>query len=239
MNICILLTASINPPNTAGLGRSAVADRENDYIKSLRFYKGFGLPIVFCDNSGYKSETISSYCQEHSQQIEFLPFISQESIHGKSHGEMEIFDFAHKNSKFIASSTHVIKVTGRLIVENFQELLNQTSNNDAWIYANIKKGLTYADSRLFVYKKEYYPDFLQPVLADQLNDAKRFYFERCLARSIHLFMAQSDEFELLPVYPYFDGYNGTTNRSYKLSVFDKWKFSIYYKIKKFIYKYTI
>ena len=239
MNYCIFLTASIDPPNTIGLNRKHVAEREHDYFTALQFYSRFGLPIVFCENSGYQSQQILDFCKGNPGMIEYLSFVSKESHKGKSHGEAEIFHFAHQHSATVKQADVIFKLTGRLILENFESMLANIRKTDALVYANLIKNLTFADSRFFAYKKEFYHDYLEQTLSSQLNDAQRFYFENCLARSIHLMLSERNGFELLPEYAFFNGFNGTTNRTYKKSIIGKLKFSGYYKLKRFLFKYSI
>jgi hypothetical protein len=239
MKYCILLTASINPPNTKGIQRIAVADREDDYFNALKYYIEFGVPIVFCDNSGYESERINKFCSAQQGRIEYLRFISSESHKGKSHGEKEIFDFAHQHSSIIADADYILKLTGRLILENFSDMFAKLQQQDGYVFANFTKQLTFSDSRFFAYKKDFYHQYLQRVLETQLDDSNRFYFERCLARAIHQLMGERDGFQLLPVYPFFKGHNASTNRTYSKSWLGKIKFSAYYRIKLLMFKRTI
>ena len=56
--ICIFLTASIEPQNVIGLNRNSVSEREDDYYNALIFYLRLNYKIVFCDNSMYDSKKI-------------------------------------------------------------------------------------------------------------------------------------------------------------------------------------
>jgi hypothetical protein len=237
--ICILLTASIEPLNTIGLNRNSVLERENDYYNALCFYIKLGFPIVFCDNSMYHSKKIMDLVDKN--EVEYLNFKSQNSHLGKSHGEKEIFDFVHENSKLIKSSEYIIKVTGRLIITNITQILKKlfVKGKDFSISANICRNLSYSDCRFFIYKNEFYKEYLEPILNNQLDDWNRVYFEFCLARSIHNRLTYKDDFILLPLYPKFIGNSGATNKSYKKSYFDELKYSIYYSFKNYFFKHPI
>ena len=109
---CILLTASIDPGNTPKVGRNNILQREQDYIKALQYYTRSGMPIIFCENSGYKSEEIERIISN-SGKIEYLKFKSEFSYLGKSHGEKEIFDYVYAHSNQLKQSEYVIKKIGR------------------------------------------------------------------------------------------------------------------------------
>ena len=239
--ICIFLTASIEPQNVIGLNRNSVSEREDDYYNALIFYLRLNYKIVFCDNSMYDSKKILELVEKNIDKIEYLKFKSENSYFGKSHGEKEIFDYAHENSLFMKSSKYIVKVTGRLIVSNISKILNKIflSDNDFFVSANISRNLTYSDSRFFIYKKEFYRESLEPVLRTQLNDWKRVYFEFCLARSIHSRLTFSTDFILLPYYPKFIGRSGATNKDYKKSFFDESKYELFFRLKNYFFQHPI
>ncbi len=225
--------------NTDGLKRNSVLDRESDYYNALVFYAKLGIPIFFCENSMYHSEKISKFCDENSNCIELISFLSKESYLGKSHGEKEIFDFAHKNSKTIKNSEFVVKLTGRLIVENIAKIIQNLMKKDFMVSANISRNLSFSDSRFFVYKKEFYLDYFEPMLKKFLSDERRFYFEFCLARGIHNLMAHQNGFILLPFYPKYIGRNGTTDKKYKKAFIKEIKYRIYTRIKIYFFNHPI
>lgn len=231
---CILLTASIRPQNHRQGARSSVADREQDYLEALSFYAALGIPVVFCENSGYHSESIDTFCRSHPN-IEYVGFESANSYLGKAHGEKEILDKAHASSVFIAESEYVIKITGRLKVKNITAIMNRLSSRLFVISANIGKNLTWADSRFFIYSREYYGLYLEPSLRRFLDEPKRFYFEHCLARAIHRLLSEAEGFILLPLYPEYSGRNGTTNKKYDQNPLQHLIFQIYYRLKQFVF----
>lgn len=237
--ICLFLTASVNPQNTDGLKRNSVLDRESDYYNALVFYVKHGIPIVFCDNSMFYSEKITALCNLNSNCIEYISFLSKESYLGRGHGEKEIFDYAHKNSEIIKNSEFVVKLTGRLIVYNIDKIIQNLIKKDFMVSANISRNLSYSDSRFFVYKKEFYLDYFEPMLKKFLSDERRFYFEFCLARGIHNLMAHQNGFILLPFYPKYIGRNGTTDKKYKKAFIKEIKYRIYQRIKIYFFNHPI
>jgi hypothetical protein len=238
---CIFLTASIEPLNTIGLKRNSVIEREDDYFNALVFYLKLGIPIVFCENSMYHSDKISNLVTNNSGKLEYLNFKSLNSHYGKSHGEKEIFDYAHQHSELIKTSDYVVKVTGRLIVVNILYILNKLKLRitDFSISSNLSRNLSYSDSRFFVYKKEFYHEYLEPILSSKLNDWERVYFEVCLAKSIHQRLVEKSDFILLPCYPKFNGKSGATNKSYKKKYFDYMKYKFFFNFKKYFFEHPV
>jgi len=238
---CILLTASIEPLNTIGLKRNSVFEREDDYFNALVFYLQLGIPIVFCENSMYHSDKIANLVANNSDKLEYLNFKSINSYYGKSHGEKEIFDYAHQYSEFIKTSDYVVKVTGRLIVVNFLYIMNNLFANfsEFSISSNLSRNLSYSDSRFFVYKKEFYHEYLEPILNSKLNDWERVYFEVCLAKSIHQRLVDQSDFVLLPCYPKFIGKSGATNKNYKKKYFDYLKYKFFFNLKKYFFEHPV
>ena len=232
---CLLLTASIMQENPSQGNRSSVAEREKDYLSALEFYSAQGIPIVFCDNSGYKSEAIEKFCEKKGSQIELMTFKSEFSHLGKSHGEKEIMDRVHELSEKIRDADYIIKITGRLIVKNISGIINKLDDVSFVISANMGRNLTWTDSRFYVYQKLFYAEFLKISLDSFLDEPRKIYFENCLCRAIHLLLYKSGGFILLPLFPDYSGFNGTTNKKYDKGIITKLIYSAYYRLKVFIY----
>jgi len=234
-NYCILMTASIRQQNEKQGARSSVTDRENDYLTALRFYTSLRIPVVFCDNSELQSDAIIRFCSEHSDQVEYISFLSHQSHLGKAHGEKEILDKAHQVSEKMKGSDYVIKVTGRLRVKNLMRTLGKLSKKEFTVSANLGRNLTWADSRFFIYRKDFYASYLEPALRHHLNEPARIYFEHCLAKAIHRLLSESGGFQLLPLFPEYGGRNGTTNKKYDHNPLQRLMYSSYYRLKRFVY----
>lgn len=82
-----------------------------------------------------------------------------------------------KHSELISNSDYIIKITGRLFVKNFHDLIsNIPKNHDIDIITDLERGLTWADSRVFFFSKEFAYKYLFP-LQNKLNDTNGVYFE--------------------------------------------------------------
>jgi hypothetical protein len=237
MQHCLFLTASIDPKNTPEVGRNSITLREDDYFITLEQFSKLGLAIVFCENSGYHSEKIINFCSQ--REIEYLSFISKESYKGKGHGEKEIFDYAISNSKYILESDYVIKVTGRLYIKNLSNIIKGLSLKSYFVSTNLTQNLTWSDSRLIIFKKEFYKDYFKPILELYLDESKGLFFEFCLSRACHKVMADGHAWLTLPHYPIYVGHNASNNQNYQKNIFTRIKYYIYYKIKLYVMYQTI
>lgn len=237
MSICILLTASIDPGNTPEVMRASIRDRELDYLNTISKVSHLGWPVVFCENSGYKSEAIEAACERAG--IEFLQFKSSKSHMGKGHGEWEIIDHAFIHSALLDKCEYVLKLTGRIYVRNLPAIIRDLPTSDFLICSNFVRNLTWTDSRCFIFNKEFYKKYFGPSLESYLNERSGVFMEHCLARACHMAQGAGKKWIPLPAYPYYQGINASNNQQYQASVFKRWKYQLYYTLKLFVLKQTI
>ncbi len=233
--ICILLTGTIYPDQVFSLGRTDPIQREADYYHALTQWLKKGFPVIFCENSNYKSARIDQMQADHAG-FEFLQYkeTTDLSKKGKGLGEFSIMAYAHANSQIIKESDYVIKITGRLFVRNFEKIMRKLSAMEPDVVAPLELKLKWADSRMFIYKKFFFEDYFSKY-GNQIDDSTRFVFERALACSIHAALADNKKWEPLPCYPVYEGYSGTFNLKYsRLSIE-----SIGKSIKFFLYRKLI
>ena len=186
---CLLLTGTVAPENVPNLKRHDAAVRESDYINSLMKWLALAIPVVFVENSFYNSNKISDLLATR-EDCEYLRITSRVSHLGKGHGEAEIVAYAFANSQLIQNSDVVVKITGRLYIQNalvilraFDALANLT------IMCWLKEHLTFADSRFFIGTTLFYRQFLLPELPG-ITEEQGIYFEHVTARAIHRCLAK-------------------------------------------------
>lgn len=235
IKICLLLTGTIKPGIVPNLKLVNYKEREKQYIEAITKWKKLNLPIIFCDNSNYTSDVINYLFRTSPNNHEYLKYLSKNSIHGKGSGEAELLDYVFKNSTLIHESDYICKVTGRYYIKNFRKILKfvNSDKNNISIYSNISKYLTWVDSRFFIFKKEFYNNYLNARLLE-INESKGIYFEHVLAQSVHDCMSNRCGWRLLPVYPDYIGLQGTSGISDKSNLFQKIKYNIYFKLKNYI-----
>lgn len=181
MAVCILLTACINPN---GMSQTVLQDsvlRRKQYVESLSFYlKNTNLPIIFVENSGEDlSENFNKEIKE--GRLEILVFYGNEYNHnlGKGYGESLNIQYALANSAIIRYSQFIIKITGRLIVNNISTLLLDFKlfPKKDLVISYLCKG--FLDSRIFIATPKFLRDSFLPQMK-RLNDSKGYYFESLL-----------------------------------------------------------
>lgn len=201
--------------------RSNPLVRENDYINSLkRWVNDTNYSIIFCENSGYDIEKIKEIFKSCiNRKTEVLQFDGQDFPRelGKGYGELSTIRYAIQHSKLIEKIDYLIKVNGRYFFKNIDVITKILSkDNDIYVMADLKRNMTWADSRIFAFKSSFVINYLSKY-QDMLNDSKGFYLEHALARAIHFAMSDGYKWLPLPCKPIIIGYSGTFNTPYRTS----------------------
>lgn len=181
-NKVLLLTGCINPQ---GMSHTVLQDpeiRKRQYISAIRYYlENTKIPIVFIENT---NTDISGefFTADYSRRIEFITFNGNnfDKNKGKGYGEALMIEYALNHSAFLNKSSFVIKVTGRLYVDNIDELVCEMQSPDC-IYANLVRG------NCGLERKSYF--FGAPITfltnyflsrKQEIDESKKVYFERHL-----------------------------------------------------------
>lgn len=181
----ILLTACINPDGMSFTNLNNPEERKKQYVEALAFYLNHTiLPIVFVENS---NTDISNLFEEQltKGRLEILIFEgNKEKTKGKGYGEAEIIDYALNNSKIIKDSYVLIKITGRLIVENVEKLVlaRVILGLNKAVQCSINSKFSFADSRVIMVPVSFMKRFLSR--KSQINDSKDVFFEDVLLKLI-------------------------------------------------------
>jgi len=128
--------------------------------------------IVYCDNSRISMDydPLVRFAEQHNKTLEILSFDGnrEAQIYGKGYGEGRILEHVLNHSKWIQGRTIIYKITGRLFVENFQEI-RAVHAQDENVYAE-------RDTRFFKTEASFFKD----VLVDkykEVNDPQVMYLE--------------------------------------------------------------
>jgi hypothetical protein len=232
----ILLSATIKPDPLIYIGKIYSQGREESYYVAASFYLKQGYPVVFVDNSDFKSEKILSL-QRNSSIFEYMTFPTEVSHLGKSKGEVEIINYALANSKLLSEVDYLIKITGRYIISNIDSLLLPTEGIKKDIYINPTRNLRWADCRLMMMKKSFYSKYFLPVAIKYLDENKKIFMENIFMKSLFQYLLDGGELNLWPAYPAYQGTDGTHNEKVSFSLFKSWKYNLYYRLKTFIFKH--
>ena len=213
--ICILLTATIDPMGVPFMQRNDPLVREKDYITALtNWLDKTGYLILFCENSGYDISRIKKIAEKYkNKEIEFIQFDGQgfPREFGKGYGELLTIKYSIQHSSLVKHSDYIIKVNGRYFIKNIVKIADGlTRDNDVYVVADLKKNLTWADSRVFAFRPSFALDYLTK-LQNLINDSKGCYLEHILSRAT--LKAISDGYKWIPVpsKPVIIGYSGTSD----------------------------
>lgn len=178
----LLLTGCINPNGMAHTSLQDPDTRKQQYICAIRFYlKNSQIPIVFIENT---NTDISGefFTADYSRRMEFITFNGNnfDKSKGKGYGEALMIEYALTHSKFINDNTYIVKITGRLIIENLEELIQEMKSSEC-VYASLVRGKYGLERKSFFFgapKKFLEEYFLSD--KDIINDNAGVYFENHL-----------------------------------------------------------
>ena len=215
----ILLTACINP---AGMSKTVLQDKDvrlAQYKRALDYYlKTAENKIVFVENTGYD---ISDEYQEYIRKgrLEVLAFNgnSYDTRLGKGYGEALIIAYGLRNSKLLSSASDVVKITGRLIIRNINQLLDKSRTGHLYcnlVKASSRKQTSY--SIFFCAPKRFFTEYFLVDIA-LINDEKLYYFEHYLNDCCKKWKKDGNIWKeyWLPILIY--GQSGTSGTEYKTS----------------------
>lgn len=212
--VVILLTACINPDGMSMTALLDVSERKRQYIDALHYYlDSTSVPIVFAENS---NTDVSGEFQKYieSGRLEYITFDGNgyDKSLGKGYGEATMIIHAIKNSKLLSQSKYVIKITGRLIVQNIQDVISSR----LWCFRNIFRcdlweGQMNMRTMIFACRvKTLYCLIKENYM--KLNDSKGYWFEHMLYDAL----LQHKDILVVPfIKPVIiRGISGSTNNSY-------------------------
>lgn len=187
-NTIILLTACVNPNGMASTMLQEVKVRLEQYKKALHFYLlNTDYKILFVEN------TQTDFSQEFNEfindgRLEYLTFQGNDydKSLGKGYGEALIIKYAFDNSALIRSTEYIIKITGRVVVENLAMLCkvgNLSVDRNALIACNVRPSKKIGNSVFFVFDKRFFQIYLSSFL-NKINERENIWFEHVLFESI-------------------------------------------------------
>lgn len=221
----LILTGTINPSNNIHeLKIKNSEQRFKQYYESIDFFVKSGVfkKIIFCDNSNTDINSFKKLLQEASSydvNLELLSFKGNKKAVeelGKGYGEGEIMQYIMHNSKIINEEKYIIKITGRLKIDNIKKIVKKIDEEK--IYFNISQGnkVKIVDTRFYgMPKKIFEKYFLKEYV--KIKDDKHFYLEHLYTEIILKNKLKTFNFNK---YPRIVGISGSTGVTYSYS---RWK----------------
>jgi len=216
METVLLLTSCVTPSeeNTRHFRNPEV--RKQQYLEALKYYltKTYNT-IVICDNSGYDFSTHFQDDTIHGR-LECLHYTEEyDAEKGLGFGERNIIAYALQHSAALQYDCNIVKITGRIIVDNLTTLLttyNRTNPNET-IFADISLRSKKAWSILFMAPKSF---FMGPLLhrTNFIRISAGYSFESSLFDAIKDWKKQGHYFKQTATPFYYRGFCAGSNQNY-------------------------
>lgn len=205
----ILLTATVNPTNLSYIG--TVERRRIEYINNIRYLLDVtDLSILIIDNSGYDFR--QDFPKE--SRLESLYFTEEDKLlKGKGYGELRLMEYGFKHSLFLKEANQIIKITGRHIIANINNILVHCKNSDS-LYVDSTLDLSFARSYFFIAPPVFFTDYLYPRI-EELNDSEGFYLEHLMGSAIKKWIYKKHRYREI-IFPIdIIGHAGGSSTAYK------------------------
>lgn len=231
----LVMTATIVPAENAGVRRADPRLRLEDYKQALRYWLRYPHPvadrILLLENSGADlSELRSIAADENPQgrQVEILSVPGNRIPEGTNYGytEMELLDRGLALSELRQRTTHMVKVTGRLVFPALGEALDRIGARlDTPLELMIecrklgfpRRGFD-ANAQLFACSHGFYDRVLRDSKRE-MNMTDIRLLEHLLYRKAIPFRGQPGVFLRFPLNIDPVGYSGFKSRSYRSAKF--------------------
>lgn len=238
-NKVLFMTACINPNGMSNTALQNVEERKRQYVHAINYYLNHtDLQILFVENSGCDISSLfeSAIMQGRIEMLTYFGNHFDRSL-GKGYGEGLIMRYALSHSKFLKDSNLVVKVSGRHIVKNINQIVALTErlrNQREFVACDINTKTRGANSDMFIGSVDFYRFFDQYV--EHINEAKEIWFEHALYSAIVGFCKGKRNFVYLPLPLNQEGISGSMGIKFKRP-----SFSLYMKhlLKALLYKVGI
>jgi hypothetical protein len=141
INPVILLTCSVNIQQQVVMtNQTNNSERLQQYLKTINQWKNSQLPIIIVENSGYEfKELKDKKSPYYAPNIEVISYnytdydlyiqTMLKNTPAKGVHEMHEINWAYNKSETIKKYSHIIKITGRYFIPNFQNVLINIPND--------------------------------------------------------------------------------------------------------------
>lgn len=210
---------AVNHPGAAHWAISGTEERLSQYLSSLNFaidHYHLITKIVFCENTGYTHDYTSLIMKAHEKgkELEVLTFQGNRQAitqKGKGYGEGETIEYAINHSNLLKDCSLFYKLTGRLVVENMDQLVAATKDENAFIWhpkAIYQTKANHIETYFFKTGKIFYKERLQNVYKE-VDENNFQYIEHLFYEKLKLLNIRSFKYPLQ-----ISGNSGTSGKPY-------------------------
>jgi hypothetical protein len=221
------MTATIHPAANAGVKRADPQLRLEDYKQALRYWLQYPHPAAGCilllENSGADLSSLHAIAASENPQhkpVEILSIPGNEIPAGRNYGytEMQLLDAGLLQSRLRRETTHMIKVTGRLIFPALGRALDKLHSPIELLVECRKLGFPRrgfdASVQLFVCSHNFYDRVLRDS-RHEMNSTGIRLLEHLIYRKVIPFQGQPGIYLRFPCNIDPVGYSGFKSRSYR------------------------
>ncbi len=207
--LAIVLTGTIIPNTTNQLQHCDPIIRKSEYLAAIKFYSQFA-PVYFLENSTYPLLEDEDF--QHLPNVfikKFSPSTSPEK--GRGFQEFEMIDHWLNTESIVPAK--ILKITGRYLYENIQDILAECrSNLAASLLINQYRLSGFTESAIFCVTTAYYQQQISG-LYKECDDRTGWFIERALHQRLQSVDAQvCQRFKHSLVYTGIEGFSGQQMR---------------------------
>ena len=213
------MTACVDPH---GMSYTYLQDkdiRKQQYIEAIEFYlKKTSLPIVFAENTNTDfSHLFRRYIDEN--RLEYITFdgnSSYDKIKGKGYGEALIMMYAINHSHILNNCTYLIKVSGRIKVENIERMANSNWLKLKHVWRSNVESIKCIPTIVFITE----PNILKQLLTTHMEEISEIdrgnnWIENVIAKAL-CYDKSLDYVRIIPFTysPRYEAWSGSSNKKY-------------------------
>ena len=216
-NFCLIITGTINPVKQNFCALNDSNERKKQYLECIEYFiKSSSLVnIVYCDNSNThisEEKKLIELAKKMRKSFEWIAFAGDNAtvsrLNNKGYGEGEILDYVMDHSEIAKSADAIVKITGRLIVKNFNEILENTKTSKSYFNRDIYHGRKCLDTRFYIINKQTFVEHCYHINKKMLttNEPIEHLYYKSLPRG---------GYKCLPRFPDIYGMSGATGKNYE------------------------
>ncbi len=216
-NYVLLVTGCISPDSKVPfLKIKETEERKKQYLESLYFYikNTTASKIVYCDNSNQENiielEKLANDCNKEFEWVSFVGNTRKCLEKGKGYGEGEIIKYALNNSDLLKNNSFFIKVTGRVIIKNYNLIARFMDKNKIYFLRNSADNI---DTKFYGMSINNYKTFFMNSY-NYVDDKNDKYLEHVFSSVVKDKSITISDFI---VFPNSVGVSGSTGEKYDLS----------------------